>query len=503
MAAPPESQPHSDHENSLLKGFARSVRDNAVGEVAVQLTRVAGVIYLARRLEPSDFGLFRMLLVVSTLVSLTIEAGIPEALIQRKQLGPEHEATGWWISCTIGVALAAMLYECAPLISGLLAMPGLIGQLRLLCLPMLLLSAATTASARLRRNFKFGAIALADSLAEVGFLAAAIILLVGFHAPRWALAGGLAMRLLVQGLVVVIASPYLPSQLPSLRTARELFRFAFSVWSGRMLVTFSFNADFVLIGRILGSTMLGYYGIAWDLLRFIPDRMFKVIGRVTLPLFAQLQDDDAALRRRYGDLVRETARMLLPAMTGLAIAAPEVVRTVYGAQWNPAAAPLRALSIGITLIGITIGIGPIYYAKGRPVLDLYLHSMRLVLIVAVVSLTAFYGLLPASIGMTTVESTIVIVGQLMVNSAIALPMREFMRALRPGIRNSVVSAIATELGRLIAAAAGLHGVAELAVIIGLPALGMAWLELGTLMALAKGSLGGGLMQEAPSEIQAP
>jgi hypothetical protein len=137
------------------------------------------------------------------------------------------------------------------------------------------------------------------------------------------------------------------------------------------------------------------------------------------------------------------------------------------------------------------------------VLDLYLHSIRLVLIVAVVSLTAFYGLLPASIGMTAVESTIVIVGQLMVNSAIALPMMEFMRALRPGVRNSLVSAIATELGRLIAAAAGLHGVAELAVIIGLPGLGMAWLELGTLMALAKGSLGGGLMQEAPSEIQAP
>src|ERR1700685_3654484 len=155
MAAPPKLQPHGEHESSLLKGFARSVRDNAVGEVAVQLTRVIGVIYLARRLEPSDFGLFRMLLVISTLVSLSSEAGIPEALIQRKQLGPEHEATGWWISCAIGVALAATLYRFAPLISGLLAIPALIGQLRLLCLPMLLLSATTTASARLRRNFKF------------------------------------------------------------------------------------------------------------------------------------------------------------------------------------------------------------------------------------------------------------------------------------------------------------------------------------------------------------
>ncbi len=122
-------------EQTVRQGFTRSVRDNAVGEVAVQLTRVAGVIYLARHLEPSDFGLYRMLLVISALVTLTIEAGIPEALIQRKDLGEEHEATAWWISCAIGIASAALLYRFAPLIGRLLAMPRLdSARLRLLCL---------------------------------------------------------------------------------------------------------------------------------------------------------------------------------------------------------------------------------------------------------------------------------------------------------------------------------------------------------------------------------
>ncbi len=50
-----------------------------------------------------------------------------------------------------------------------------------------------------------------------------------------------------------------------------------------------------------------------------------------------------------------------------------------------------------------MGIGAIYYAKRQPLLDLYLDSARLALIVAVVSLTAPHGLLPASIGMTLVE----------------------------------------------------------------------------------------------------
>jgi hypothetical protein len=181
-----------------------------------------------------------------------------------------------------------------------------------------------------------------------------------------------------------------------------------------MLTNLSFSADFVLIGRILGSTILGCCGTAWDLLRFIPDRLFKVIGRVTLPLFSHFQDDDEALRR----------------------------------------------------------------------------------------LTAMYGLLPASIGMSVVESTIVIVGQLMVNATIALPMTEFMHSLRPGIRNSIVAGIATELGRLIASASGLQGAPALTAIIILPAIAMTWLELGTLIALAKGSLSRRTLNEGPAESQA-
>jgi O-antigen/teichoic acid export membrane protein len=427
---------------------------------------------------------------------LTIEAGIPEALIQRRTLGVEHEATGWWINCTIGGVIAALLYDFAPLIGGLLVMPRLVGQLRLLCVPIVLVSASTTASARLRRNFRFGSIALADTLAELAFLASAIILLLVYHAPRWALAGGLAVRFAVQALVILIASPYAPRQLPGRQAARELAPFALSVWSGRLLVTLSFNADFLLIGRILGSTTLGYYAIAWDLLRFVPDRLFKVVGRVTLPLFSHLQDDDAALRRRYCDLVRETSRILLPLMTGLALAAPEVVVAVYGAQWNPAAAPLRALSVGIGLIGVTLGIGSIYYAKGKPVLDLYLHSARLVLIVAIVSATAPRGLLPASIGMSAVEGAIAIIGQLIVNSLIALSAWQFLRSLGPGIRNAILAAIATEIGRLIASAAGLHPAFALAVIVALPAITIALVELPTLIEIAKIAVHGHVVSEA-------
>ena len=60
--------------------------------------------------------------------------------------------------------------------------------------------------------------------------------------------------------------------------------------AGRLLCTVSSNADYLLVGRLLGSSALGFYGMAWDLLRFLPDRLYKVAGRVTVPAFCRMQD---------------------------------------------------------------------------------------------------------------------------------------------------------------------------------------------------------------------
>jgi lipopolysaccharide exporter len=466
-------------------GFARSVRNNAIGEVAVQLSRVGGIVYLARHLDPSDFGLYRMLLVISSILILIIEAGIPESLIQRKMLTSEHEATGWWISAVIGFVSSVTLYQLAPLLSRLLMMPRLDEQLRLLCVPILLVSASTVPGARLRRTFRFGSIAFADTLAELAFLVCAILLLVRYDSPRWSLCGGLAMRYTVQAIVVLIASAYVPREPPRRKAAHELAGFAIPVLSGRLLVTLSFNADYVIIGRVLGSTTLGYYTIAWDLLRFVPDRLAKVVGRVTLPLFSQMQGDDAALRQRYCALVRDTARILLPLMIGVAVAAPQVVTVLYGAQWYPAAAPLRILAAGIALIGISIGIGSIYYAKSRPILDFYLHAARLALIVAVLSGIARFGLLPASIAMSAIEGMMAIIGQGMANSLIGLRASRLISSLIPGIRNAALAAVATEAGRIIASAANLPGGLAFALIVAMPATAIGIIEIPTLLAMMK------------------
>jgi len=172
-----------------------------------------------------------------------------------------------------------------------MAMPRLIAGLRLISLPLLLEGSAVVGNARLRRELRFRAVALADVIAEAAFLVTALLLLARGMAP-WSLPGALAARLTAHAIAIWVADPRVPLGKPTIAAAREMARFALGAFGGRVTTTLSANTDYLLVGGLLGGATLGFYSMAWDLLRFVPDRLHRVAGRVALPAFCRLQDDD-------------------------------------------------------------------------------------------------------------------------------------------------------------------------------------------------------------------
>ena len=376
----------------MWQAVARSVRDNVIAEFVVQGVRLGGFVMLARALGPGQFGIFRVLLVLSVLAALSNDAGIPDALVQRKEITAAHEATAWWLGMLTALGAAVVLYLTAPLIAAAMDMPGLTGGARLLCLPILLDATTVVPSARLRRKLNFTALAAADVVAEVAFVVVALLLVLWWGLPAWSLPGGLAARFTVHAIAIWIADPHLPRGWPTRQAGRDFARFSVAAWGSRIVYVLSSNADYLLVGRLLGSSALGFYGMAWDLLRFVPDRLYRVAGRVTFPAFCQLQDDHEALSRAYLDFFDYIARVVLPIAACAAIAAPEILRTIYGPQWVPSVLPMRLLAPGLALCGLRLGIGSVFYSKNHPALDMYLHGVRLTLLVVAVLGLARWGL---------------------------------------------------------------------------------------------------------------
>ena len=478
--------PAQQGDHRLWRAFARSVLFNLQAEFIANLIRVGGTIFLARMLEPRDFGLLRILIVIGAIAALVSTAGFPEAVIQRKQLFLEHQNTAWWLTVACAGATAAALFAAASFIERLMAMVNLSAMIRLLCIPIFIEGTSAISNALLQRELRYGALAAADVIAEFGFVACAVILLyLGF--PRFSLPGGLAARAMLRGLTIWVAAAYVPRGLPRLRAARDLWPFAGGVLGGQMLVIMSQNADYVMVGRLLGSRILGYYSMAWDLLRFIPERLYRVVGRVTVPAFSAIQDQPAELARHYRALISMIARLLLPAMALLAITAPGLIGAVYGAKWKPVAGPLRLLTFGLALVGLRLAIGSIYYAKGWPALDILLHGFRLVAIVVTVTLLAPWGLAAVCVGMSGVESAASIAGQWMVCRLIGISMTSLAAATLPGLRTAAWCALAALAGAAAGALLTDGGALALLLTLAAGAAVFCWQERATALSMLRGT----------------
>jgi PST family polysaccharide transporter len=466
----------SAEEAGLWQAFAHSVRDNVFAEITLQVIRVGGMVVLARELMPNDFGIFRVLLIVMYFALIPIENGIPEALIQRRELLPEHESTGWCLSVVVALAMATLMYLVAPLVARLMVMPGIEPYIRLLCLPMICQGTAMVSNARLRREMRFGALASAEVFAEMIFLAAALLLLLEGY-PRWSLPGALAARIVAYSLALWATDRRFTAAWPRLWAARDFGRFTSTVWGARTIYTLSGNADFLLIGRFLGSNALGFYGMAWDLLRFVPDRLFRIAGRVTFPAFSRVQDDNVQMANAFGEFTGYIARFVLPIMAMAAIAAPQFIGFVYGPKWMPTVLPLRLLSIGFTVMGLRIGIGSVFYAKDHPSYDMWTHGIRLILIVVtVLPLALFVGLGGVSADMAFVEAAVSLIGLSLAASLVDTTLSRVLATALPGLKLAIVCSIAAMAGKELALAAGASSVSVLAAE-ALPALGVfLWME---------------------------
>jgi O-antigen/teichoic acid export membrane protein len=456
MSTVRETDPTLTYTDSLWHAFARGVRDNIVAEIAVQVLRVGGMVALARELAPADFGLLKVLLIVSMFAALLCESGIPDALIQRKVLTSEHEVTAWWLSLGLVAATVVALYLSAPVIASAMSMPALSFGIRLICLPMFLEGTAIVPVARLSRELKFGMLAIADVIGELAFLATAFIVLWRGQ-PQWSLAAGLGARFAAHAIAVWMAQRRMPVGVPRLAAARDLSRFAASVLGGRIVTVAAGNADFLLVGGLLGSRALGFYSMAWDLLRFVPDRLHRVAGRVAFPAFCKLQDSNAQLGHVYLNFIGYIARVVLPIAGCVAIAAPELIVNIYGPQWRPAATPMRLLAFGLALVGLRLGIGATYYARNFPSMDIFLNGARLLLIVAAVVSTARFGLIGVSASVSGVEAFISIAGQLVVCVLVELELKKVVEAALPGLRVALVCMLATLAGRTMGKLALIHG----------------------------------------------
>jgi O-antigen/teichoic acid export membrane protein len=346
------------------KSFLNSVKWAYTGNWGERSFSALFTIVLAALLGPRDFGTVAIAMIYIAFLQMFLDQGFMAALIQKKNLKPEHLDAVFWMD----LVLSLFLVGTSILLSGWWAAKNhtpeaatLISVLSL-CIPIEGLAAVQ--SAILNRNMDFRALSIRSNIAVL--FSGVIGIGMAFAGFRvWALVGQQLARDLAALFLLWKLSSWRPRFEFSWQHLKELMGFSVSNFTAQLALFAEGQSASIFLGLFFGPVAVGLYRLADRLVNSVVAMATSSIQSVSLPEFARFQDQPEELRRSALACIRFSSAMTLPALSGMASVSWALMATL-GPKWIPAADALKVLCLmGMSTV-FACFTGPMLQALSRP-----------------------------------------------------------------------------------------------------------------------------------------
>ena len=364
-------------------------------------------VILARLLEPSDFGLVAIALVVVNFFEIFRDLGIGPALIHRKEDQNTASDTAFFIFPTVAIIFYVVAYFIAPAASGFFREEELEMLIRVLSLTFVIWSFGNLPRTLLTKDLEFKKLVIPQLLPKISYGAVAILMAFqGFGV--WSLVGGRLVLEVMSVITIWKAVNWRPTLRFDKKIALELLSYGKHVITATIIIFLISVVDVTFIGRLLGSEELGYYSIAFGISGLFTYQFSMLISQVMFPAFSKMQGDMDKMSAAYLKTLKYLSLIAFPAALGIITVSWYFMEVVYGDKWLPAVAVLQVLCIYGLNKAMLNTTQSLYLASGKPKImtkiNLYQFTIMLILIYP---LTVRYGILGTGIA-AVIPSTMMV-----------------------------------------------------------------------------------------------
>jgi len=298
---------------------------------------------VARLLGPEAYGVIAFATPFVFFFLIMGDLGLAPALVRAKEATRDLESTIFWTAVTSGLTLAALVAALAHPIGYLFGRPEVIPFLLGLTPLFLLVTAAVVPTARLQREGKFKSMAAIDiTSAFVGMGAVLYGSFAGWGA--WSLVTQQLVMWACRLSLILVVTRFLPKLVWRYSLVKSSFKFGAGIVGSAVFGFLSGNLDNVMIGTFLGTSVLGYYAIAYQIIS-IPDLVLGAVHYSLFPAISDAHNNSRSPVKTYLEVFRAVLLIAAPAMVGLALTADLLVALVLGDAWKPVGPLIQLLSL--------------------------------------------------------------------------------------------------------------------------------------------------------------
>jgi O-antigen/teichoic acid export membrane protein len=389
-------------------------------------------VFLARLLEPAEFGLFIAVTAFTSLLLLAAQFGLPQAVLQARSLPDAAANAAFWLVTVFGLACFVVAWIAVGLLSRIYTAPGFATVFLWMAATVLLTPYTSVGLAMLRRQMRF------DEVARLDMWSFSLSAATGLLA---AVAGAGVYSLVVSAFVGMAAKTVGIAQRlgwrpgwPGFRAGLPLLAYGRFAAVNTLIGVSGNRVDNMVVGGLLGTAVLGLYNRAYSLARIPSDQFAESIGPLLLGSFARIQDDTSASRARFFVVVCAVTLLTWPFLAVLLVVGPELIRLLYGPAWVGAGLPLQAMIAGAAFLVVASALRGLINAQGLVAqlvaVNLWTLAVTVVLVVGLSPL----GLVAVAIGISLREALMcALLLRLLGRSRLEVRAGEVLHALLPAL----------------------------------------------------------------------
>lgn len=412
--------------------------------VVTRLVDVGSSLVAMALLSREEMGTAALALSAGAIAESISGLGLGHALIQARNLTRDEEHSLFWLATLIGLGLAVILAASAPFVADVYKVPVLLPMIALTGVKLITLGSALVPHQLLSKNLKFREAGAAQALCTLGEATTKIALAsLGFGAWSLVLANALRGPLLLGS--VLWLSGFRPRAHFSWREVSGYQSFGLRIATSGLFYQGYRNADYFLIGKVLGVEALGVYRVAYEIGMQPLEVVLNLVNRVSYPIYAKVAHDVLALKGAFLRSTRSMTLLAAPIAAFLFFATSDLIPLVTHPRWTDAVPAVRILVWGALLKGVAHLFPQVYVAAGRPHYAAFDSAVSLVLLVTLfwsgLTLLPEWGTLSVCWAWVLAYPMLLQLNIVMTRRITPLTWPEYLRALTPGIGGALVMSV--------------------------------------------------------------
>ncbi len=361
-------------------------------------------LVIARILTPEEIGLYSVAIAIIGIAHMLRDFGIGSYLIQERELTEVRIRTAFTVTLIVAFSLFLTVLAGARFAALFYEDERLSGILRLLSLNFLLIPFNSTTMSLLKRQMRFGTLAVFALLASVAGTASTI---------AFAIAGAGYNALVYGSLIstftlVMTGAIYRGSEFvlrPTLSEWRRVTGFGSQVVLTNVLSLIGANMNDLAVGKALGFTAVGMLSRAQGVMNLFHRDIMQSIQSVAYPAFADASRRNADMEDIHRRSVIALTAIGWPFYGFFALYPLESLRFLFGPQWDEAA-PLVPVFCAAGAVAVIWNLGPnLFIAMGRVKLatlaGLIIQPLRIIVLIFVAA--TFDEIMPFAIALLCIH----------------------------------------------------------------------------------------------------